>query len=230
LSHCARVQAAWTTITVATAAMMRHREPQAPAAAIVSRQARDPRSGARSRGLFSPRDRARPEPEGRGGRPSLNGEVASSESPDLIRAWHRARRHQDQALRVVAMRPTLTTPARGAGWEPGRDRGAATQIEQSSCTKGRKSGWSLTRGIGLQNGTVTRMGRDPPPRRARARGPLQARAVGPGRGRKAAGRTNWPRCTRGVPSAMCGKQVRLPSMIPRDRGCRRKAALCQFLP
>jgi hypothetical protein len=32
------------------------------------------------------------------------------------------------------------------------------------------------------------MGRDPPPGGARARGPLQARALGPGRGRKAAGR------------------------------------------
>jgi len=28
------------------------------------------------------------------------------------------------------------------------------QIEQRSCTKGRKSGWSLTRGIGLQKGSL----------------------------------------------------------------------------
>ena len=37
-------------------------------------------------------------------------------------------------------------------------------------------------------GTGTRMGRDPPPSGARARGPLQARSVGPGRGRQSAER------------------------------------------
>jgi len=73
--------------------MMRQREPQAPAAAIVSRQARDPRSGARSRGPFSPRDRARPEPTGRGGRPNLErgGRALWEPRPSVARALQPAR-------------------------------------------------------------------------------------------------------------------------------------------
>jgi hypothetical protein len=38
------------------------------------------------------------------------------------------------------------------------------------------------------------MGRDPPPGGARARGPFQARAVGPDRGRQAAGRVRLQCC------------------------------------
>jgi hypothetical protein len=130
------VRAAWTTTATATVAMVRHSEPQVPAAAIVSRQARDPHSGARSRGLFSPRDRARPEPAGRGGRPNLNGEVVSSESPDLIRAWHRARRHQGQALRVAAMRPWTRQGqvAEGLTTRPGtrEQHGPRSQLDSMS--------------------------------------------------------------------------------------------------
>jgi len=63
-----------------------------------------------------------------------------------------------------------------------------------------------TRDSRSAQGTATRMGRDPPPRRGSgagggggAPGPLQARAVGPGRGRKAAVRQN---CDRGYPRTL----------------------------
>ena len=44
-----------------------------------------------------------PSPQGEGAAQNLErGGRTLSESPDLMRAWHRARRHQGQALRVVA--------------------------------------------------------------------------------------------------------------------------------
>ena len=50
------MQAAWTTITAATVAIVRHREPQAPAAAIVHPKGRDPPpGGARARGPLQAR-------------------------------------------------------------------------------------------------------------------------------------------------------------------------------
>jgi hypothetical protein len=61
-----------------------------------------------------------------------------------------------------------------------------------------------------------------------ARAPLQARALGPGRGRQAAGRqTGNGSLGVAFPSGMCGERVGLPSEIPRGEERRGKADLCQ---
>jgi hypothetical protein len=130
--------------------------------------------------------RARPEPQGEGAAQTSNGEVVSSESPDLIRARHRARRHQGQALRVVALRPTLTAPARGAGWKPGRDGGAVTSDRTKELHEGKKERLELDAGDRITEGTVTRMCRDPP---SSCRSPATGEPIG---GTRARG-LFWPR-------------------------------------
>jgi len=152
LSHCARVQAAWTTNHSRDG--RNDAPPRAASSRGSDRQPSGPRPAQRGLGRAGPSARAierDPSPQGEGAAQTSNGEVVRSESPDLIRARHRARRHQGQGLRVVAMRPTLTAPARGAGGQPGRDEGAVTSDRTKELDRREeKSGWSLTRGIGLQ--------------------------------------------------------------------------------
>src|SRR6185295_8605053 len=96
-------------------------------------------------------------------------------------------------LRVVAMRPTLTAPARGAGGQPGRGEGAVTSDRTKELDEGKKGRLELDAGDRITEWDRNPNGPRPAAGGARARGPLQARAVGPGRGRKAAGRRNRER-------------------------------------
>jgi len=91
---------------------------------------------------------------GGGGRPNLLTYIGRG-SPDwtMVAPCSPASRPSPSGGRQEATSLDAACARRPVGKQVGTEE-RSHQIEQRSCTKGRKSGWSLTRGIGLQKGSL----------------------------------------------------------------------------